>query len=77
MAAHLNFGPSEQTAAQREAIAQRALAIIHAEEERASAALQALYQRYVAGHVDLYAISVHVRDELRDKLQALVEQAPG
>ena len=71
--APLNFGPAEQTREQRREIAARALAITLAEEKQAAADLQALYDRYVEGEIDLYAISVHVGEQTRQKLQRLVE----
>lgn len=78
MRAPLNFGPAEQTREQRREIAERALAITLAEEKQAAADLQALYDRYIDGEVDLYTISVHVSQQTRQKLQHLIDagQAP-
>lgn len=78
MRAPLNFGPAEQTREQRREIAERALAITRAEEKQAAADLQALYDRYVDGEIDLYGISVHVSQQTRQKLQRLIDagQAP-
>ena len=59
--APLNFGPAEQTRAQRQEIATRALAITLAEEKQVAADLQALYDRYVEGEIDLYGVAL---DEL-------------
>lgn len=73
MPAPLNFGPAEQTRAQRQEIAARALAITLAEEQHANAELYTLYQRYVEGEVDLYAISVRVGIQTRQRLQRLLE----
>jgi hypothetical protein len=64
----LNFGPTEHTPAQRQAIADRAIAITHSEEQGPTAELLALYVRYVAGETDLYAISVHVGAQARQQL---------
>ncbi len=69
----LNFGPSEQTPHQRQAIADRAMAIVLAEEKEAKAELLLMYEQYVAGEVDLYAVSVHVGEQTRQKLLALKE----
>lgn len=68
----LNFGPMERTAEQRRAIADRAIAITLAEEHIPTAELLALYAHYVAGQTDLYAISVHVSEETRYQLHALL-----
>lgn len=77
MPALLNFGPSEQTREQRQEIADRALAITLAEEKQAAADLLALYARYIEGEVDLYAISVHVGEQTKRRLQELVAAAPA
>ncbi len=73
MKAPLNFGPSEQTRKQREEIAQRAIALHQAEERQATADLLALYKQYVEGKADLYAISIHLGDQARQRLLSLVE----
>lgn len=72
MQAPLNFGPAEQTHDQRQEIADRAMAITLEEEKHAKAELLALYGRYVAGEVDLYAISIHVGEQTRQRLLGLV-----
>ncbi|GAC1377307.1 MAG: hypothetical protein NVSMB30_23960 [Hymenobacter sp.] len=77
MHAPLNFGPAEQTRGQRQEIAERALAITLAEEKQAAADLQVMYDRYIEGEIDLYAISVHVGEQTRGKLQRLVEAGPA
>lgn len=81
MSAPLNFGPSEQTRAQRQEIAVRALAITLAitlaEEQHAQDELHALYQRYIDGEVDLYTISVRVGLQTRQRLQQLVDAGPA
>ena len=69
----LNFGPSEQTSAQRQEIADRALVIVLEEEREAKVELLVMYEKYVAGEVDLYAVSVHVGEQTRKKLLALKE----
>ncbi|WP_210518846.1 antitoxin VbhA family protein [Hymenobacter terricola] len=66
----LNFGPAEHTREQRRAIADQALAITLAEGHAPTAELLALYDRYVAGETDLYAISVHVGGRARQQLHA-------
>lgn len=68
----LNFGPAEHTPEQRRAIADRAIAITRSQEHAPSAALLLLYERYVVGELDLYAISVHVSEQTRHQLQALL-----
>lgn len=73
MQAPLNFGPSEQTPEQRQEIADRALVIVLEEEKEAKAELVVMYKRYVAGEVDLYAISILVGEQTRQKLLALKE----
>ena len=73
----LNFGPAEQTREQRQEIADRALAITLAEEQHAKDELLGLYDRYVAGEVDLYAISVHVGEQTRQRLRELVAAGPA
>ena len=73
MDSRLNFGPSEQTPQQRQIIADRALAVVLAEEKEAKAELLVMYGKYVAGEVDLYAVSVHVGEQTRQKLLALAE----
>ena len=77
MSAPLNFGPAEQIRAQRQEIAARALAITLAEEQHAKDELLALYHRYIEGEVDLYAISVQVGEQTRQRLQRLVAAGPG
>jgi|GEM_PF-4056634 len=59
----LNFGPTERTLAQRQAIADRAIALIRAAEHEPTVELLALYARYVLGETDLYAVSVHVNEQ--------------
>lgn len=68
----MNFGPAEQTRRQRQEIADQALAVTLAEERQIAAEPLALYDRYVAGEVDLYAISVHVGVRTRQRLLVLV-----
>ncbi len=53
----LNFGPSEQSPEQRKQIADRALAIILEERQETTPGLLAIYEEYVAGKVNLYAVS--------------------
>ena len=77
MHAPLNFGPAEQTRAQRQEIADRALAITLAEEQHAKDELLSMYQRYIEGEVDLYAISVRVGAQTRLRLQRLVDAGPA
>lgn len=72
MNAPLNFGPSEQTREQRQQIADRARALLDEEEQHMHEELNALYERYIAGEADLYAISVLVSEQARQRLQALV-----
>ena len=57
------MGPSEQTREQRQEIATQAILITQAEDHHANAALLALYDRYVVGETDLYAISVLVGEQ--------------
>ena len=76
MLAPLNFGPAEQTREQRQEIAARALVITRAEEQDAKDELLDLYQRYVDGEVDLYAISVRVGLQTRHRLQQLIDAGP-
>ena len=68
----LNFGPAERTREQRQAIADQATAITLAEEHGPTSELLALYTRYVAGEIDLYAISVHVGEQARHQLRELL-----
>jgi hypothetical protein len=68
----LNFGPSEHTPEQRRVIADRAIAITLAEEHEPTAELLTLYDQYVAGTTDLYAISVHVSAQTRQQLHTLL-----
>lgn len=63
MEAPLNFGPSEQTREQRRLIADRALTIVRLNKATLSRQLVELYEKYVEGEVDLYAISVLVKEE--------------
>ena len=77
MSALLNFGPAEQTRAQRQEIAARALAMTLAEEQHAQDELHELYHRYVEGEVDLYTISVRVGLQTRQRLQQLVDADPA
>ena len=77
MHAPLNFGPAEQTREQRQEIADRALAITLAEEQHAKDELLPMYQRYIEGEVDLYAISVRVGAQTRQRLQQLVDAGPA
>lgn len=77
MQAPLNFGPAEQTRAQRQEIADRALAITLAEAQYSKDELLSLYQRYVEGEVDLYTISVRVGAQTQHRLQQLVDAGPG
>ena len=77
MSAPLNFGPAEQTREQRQEIADRALSITLAEEQHAKDELLVLYQRYIDGEVDLYAISVRVGTQTRQRLQQLVDAGPA
>ena len=77
MSAPLNFGPAEQTRAQRQEIADRALSITLAEEQHAKDELLVLYQRYIEGEVDLYAISVRVGAQTRQRLQQLIDAGPA
>ncbi|MBD2769352.1 hypothetical protein IC235_15800 [Hymenobacter sp. BT664] len=72
MQAPLNFGPAEQTTDQRREIANRALAVTVEEANHAKAELMALYDRYIAGEVDLYAISIHVGEATRQRLFELL-----
>jgi hypothetical protein len=68
----LNFGPSEHTPEQRRVIADRAIAITQAEEHEPTAELLALYDQYIAGATDLYAISVYVGAHTGQQLHALL-----
>ncbi|NVO33552.1 MULTISPECIES: hypothetical protein [Hymenobacter] len=77
MQAPLNFGPAEQTHHQRQEIADRAMAITLEEERHAKAELLALYDQYVAGEVDLYAISIHVGEQTRQRLLGLINAGPA
>ncbi|OWP61360.1 hypothetical protein CDA63_19830 [Hymenobacter amundsenii] len=72
----MNFGPAERTPIQRQEIADRAMAITLEEERHAKAELLALYDQYVAGEVDLYAISIHVGEQTRQRLLALIAAGP-
>lgn len=69
----LNFGPSEQSPEQRKQIADRALAIVLEEGKEATPGLLSIYEKYVAGKVDLYAISIYVEEQTRKKLLTLVD----
>ena len=77
MPAPLNFGPAEKTREQRQEIADRALTITLAEEQHAKDELLGMYQRYIEGEVDLYAISVRVGAQTRRRLQQLVDDGPA
>ena len=55
------------------AIADRAMAIVLSQEKEAKAELLLMYEKYAAGEVDLYAVSVHVGKQTRQKLLALKE----
>jgi hypothetical protein len=59
----LNFGPTERTLTQRQAIADRAIAFLRAAEHEPTPELLALYARYVLGETDLYAVSVYVNEQ--------------
>ena len=77
ISALLNFGPSEKTREQRQEIADRALAITLAEEQHAKDDLLGMYQRYIEGEIDLYAISVRGGMQTRQRLQQLVDAGPA
>ena len=46
------------------------------EEKHAKAELLALYDQYVAGEGDLYATSIHVGEQTRQRLLGLVNAGP-
>lgn len=70
--APLNFGPSEQTASQRQLIADQALDVLRASGEIIHGELLALYEQYIAGEADLYAISVLVSEHARQRLREVL-----
>lgn len=49
------------------------MAIVLAEEKVAKAELLLMYEKHVAGEVDLSAVSVHIEEQTRQKLLALKE----
>ncbi|MET4076567.1 hypothetical protein [Hymenobacter sp. UYCo722] len=52
------------------------MVLTRAEEQDAKDELLDLYQRYVDGEVDLYAISVRVGLQTRHRLQQLIDAGP-
>jgi len=71
----LNFGPSEQTAEQREIIVQEALKALEATYKKPSLELLAMYDKYVVKEVDLYAVSQLVYKESLQEYRQFREEA--